>query len=323
MKKKVTISIIGLMAFFTLFAQTERQLLPSEIKQLTIVNEPATLSKGFLRAGMSVTFGVVDKYFNDKGKKLYFPESLWATSWSTPLVVQYGITDRLAVSLLAPYTSEDRTNSSTIYAPGLDQDQDNGWNLKGSGIGDILVDIRYQLLQESLSAPSIIGEVGITFPTGRKNPTNIKDDFDFTLPTGYGEFVVDAGVRVRKTIYPFSYTVYGRYTHSFGGSKLFQPSDIEERDFQSGPRFDAGGNVNFLLNDWIALANELNFFYSGEGSRQDAAEGELLTQWAFSYEPRLLFQIKQFRVGEAVRIPLKGKSVAGDPLYVLLVQYVF
>ncbi len=304
-------------------AQTEQQLLPSEIKQLTVVTEPVTLNKGFLRTGISASYIVINQYFDGDAKRQYSPESSWSTSWTAQLVTQYGITNRLEVQFSLPYRSDKFINYQLFTAPGSDMELEDSWDLEGKGIGDMEVGLNYQFLQEKEAMPSVTGEIYGTIPTGEKNLTDIEGPSEYKLPTGYGEYAIDAGLRIRKVNYPFSYSAYVSYKYFFESSKIFSPFDTGERTFQSAGRFYTSASFNFLLNDWIAVANNLAFLAQGEGTREGAAEGELTSVWALTYQPQLIFQIKQFRIGEATSIPLKGKNYGADPLYVILIQYVF
>ena len=304
-------------------SQTEEQFLPSEVKQLTIVTEPVSLPKGFFRLGSVFTYGMVDKIFNDQGRKEYLAESTWGTDWSISLLGQYGITDRLQVDLMLPYRNLAFYNSWGYVMLPEDLQEDMTWDLKGSGLGDIDLYTRYQILTETERRPSLVGEVSVTLPTGSKNPKDINDWYDFKLPTGYGEVNLGARLQLRKIIYPVSYKLHGDYTYSLGGKKRFNPDDLEERSFKSGARVNIGGSGDILLNDWISLANDLNFTYAWKGEKEDAFEGELYSYWLVAYEVGFVFQIRKFRVAERVSVPLKGINIHADPLYVLMVQYIF
>ena len=59
------------------YSQTENQVVPGDLKQQTIVTEPATLMKGFLRAGILLNYRVADRYFSESGSKEYYTSSTW------------------------------------------------------------------------------------------------------------------------------------------------------------------------------------------------------------------------------------------------------
>lgn len=301
--------------------QTESQIIPTEKKQLTIVTEPSSLYKGFFRAGIVGTYFVVDKYFDNYGNRNYFPESTWARSYGLNLIAQYGITDRLQFDLMLPYQNEAWYYSQFLTAPGLETDMDQSWDLRGNGLSDMSMYLRYQIIQEKETFPSITGEIGITLPTGRESPTDIKDDYDYKLSTGTGEASTNVRLLARKIVYPYSFKFYVDYTYNMGGTKLFNSFDTEELSFKSGSRIAFGGSADILLNEWIALTNELNYFSNGKDEINEVVKET--SSSGLSYEGRLVFQIKQFRIGEAVNLPLKAKNTGADPLYVMIIQYVF
>ena len=67
--RKVVLIINFFIACASMFAQQEKQLLPSKVKQITIVQEPITLKKVFFRLKISTSFFSQEKSFNDTKKK--------------------------------------------------------------------------------------------------------------------------------------------------------------------------------------------------------------------------------------------------------------
>ena len=322
MKRKYLLIILLLLPVAGI-CQTEKQLVPSDLKQLTIVTEPSTLYKGYFRAGTAVSFGVVDKYFNNDSKKQYFLNSAWATNAGFNFLFQYGITDRLQVEAAIPVSLSIRQSESHIYVPSVDTTIDYSFTLKGRGLSDCYFTVKYQLINEKTANTSLTGSFEIMVPTGQKNPTDIKGETDYKPPVGNGCFAATTGLRFRKIQYPYSYSAYTYYIYQFAGSKIMDPADTEETSFKDGNHVDAGLNFSILLNEWIALTNELNIYYRSKDKINDQIPADAIAPWAISYEPRFVFQVKRFRIGEAVRIPLAGKGVSADPIYVLIAQYVF
>ena len=76
--KKLTIIYLTFLLTLSAFCQTEKQMIPSDLKQQTVVTEPVTLRKGFLRAGILLNYRVVDKYFTESGERDY-PTSTWGS----------------------------------------------------------------------------------------------------------------------------------------------------------------------------------------------------------------------------------------------------
>jgi len=305
------------------FCQTEKQLLPSDLKQHTIVTEPATLNKGYFRTGLALNYVVADKYFDNSIKKTYLLESNWASDFSYLFMFQYGINDRFMVDLSTQLPGSRIQNNSRVLWPEYSVDTSYSFNLKSKGIGDSDLTLKYQIIAERENKMSLTGILDITFPTGKKNPTNIESASDYDLPTGNGYFVTWIGLAARKIRYPYSYKVYTSYYHRFPGTRLIKATDTAETKFKDGDLVDIGGSFDILLNDWIALTNELNFLFRTKGETYYTTTQIIDPTWAFSYEARLVFQIKKFRIGEGVRVPLKGKNLPADPVYVLLLQYIF
>jgi hypothetical protein len=321
--RKIILPLALLISTLATRAQTEEMIVPGDLKQQTIVTEPATLRKGYCRTGLSVSLGVADKYFNGDSKKTYLPESVWTTDWSYRLIIQYGITDRLTGELWIPYGNKIWNYYQVYIDPVDNTDYESVWNQKGKGLADISLSARYQLLTESESRPSLTGTLDLSFPTGRKNPSDVKSTYEFTLPTGSGAFALTSELRLRKIIYPFSYVGYINYIYHFPGEKLINPGDVNESSFTDGNLVSAGISFNFHLNDWIAVANDASFSYWGRGKVENVSPDDLYTNWIVLYEARLVFQIRRIRLAEAATIPIKGKNFPADPQYGVIVQYIF
>jgi hypothetical protein len=322
MKRIVNIFVIFLVTL-TGFSQTEKQLVPSDLKQMTVVTEPSTLHKGFFRTGTALSYSVVDKYFTNDSKKEYFLQSAWATNSGFNFIFQYGITDRLQVEAAFPLSINIRQSESRLYVPSADTTVEYSFTLKSKGLGDCYFTLKYQILNEKANNTSLTGHLEVTVPTGEKNPTDINGETDYNPPLGNGCFAALAGLKYRKIQYPYSYAGYLYYTYQFPGSKIMDPSDTQETEFKDGNHLDAGVSFSIHLNEWIALTNDANIYLRSKDEIDGQIPDDAIAPWAVSYEPRLVFQVKRFRISEAVRIPIYGKGVGADPIYVLIAQYVF
>lgn len=311
--------------------QTEQQVLPSELKEQTVITEPATLRKGFFRSSFFGSYTFIDQMFDEDGKKDYISgTNLWGRSWDYQLALEYGITDRLEVQSYLSFINKQYfyseeyqfgANMETMY-----------WDLSAMGIGDLGIEIDYQILTETDTRPSLLVRTSFTLPTGQKNPTNIKSSTNYKLPTGAGEFVIGLDLKLRKIIYPFSFTLNAGYAYYFEGEKIFpdffemgnEDSFKQTFRFKSGDMFNVGGSFNFHLNDWIALQNQV-FFYHFQRNKiyTEPVWNEEINKWCLNYQPTLNFQIRRFRLSEVVMIPVLGKYYGADPLYVLGLMYTF
>ena len=63
--KKIFVGLVLLILADIAYSQEEDKLLVAEIKQSTVVTQPATLNKGFFLIGSVFTYTMVDKVFSD------------------------------------------------------------------------------------------------------------------------------------------------------------------------------------------------------------------------------------------------------------------
>jgi hypothetical protein len=322
MKKAAFFFILFLISFAG-FGQTEKIINPSDLKQQTVITEPLSLNKGFTRVGLAYSYSALDKYFNRDGKKKYSPESTWGIVSGAQIMVQYGITDRLMAEVGVPFRVDVTNYHWRVYAPNLDYLEISDMSVRGSGLADLYLSGTFQVIPSSSHNFSLKTSLDVTIPTGRKNPENVVSAYDYDAPTGYGVFVLTPRITARLVHYPYSWVVYVQYSYNFSGSRIISPGDAVERNYRYGNNIYAGGGVNLHLNEWIALTNDLVYSYTGKGEIQNVSASNLTTNYTFSYQPRLIFQIRRFRLGEAVNIPLKGRLAGADPLYVLIAQYIF
>jgi len=307
---------------YKLNAQEEDKLLVSEIKQSTVITQPATLSRGFFLVGSIFTYNVEDKMFSDKGKRDFAPRNLWAKFSTEYLHVHYGLTNRIEFAVALPYKITSLNGSVSSEVPFYDTTITTKFRMKASGIGDAELGIYYQVIKGSKTKPSLVGKLTTTLPTGEKNPTNIKGAWEYDLPTGSGEATLSLELIYRKITYPYSYSFYGQFKYSFGGKKVHYPYE-DPISFRSGNFYFAGGNFNFLLNDWIAVQNDLQVIYQRTTKYYDATALPKMNSLLISYHPNFSFQFKKFRLVQGFIIPIWGKSTPADPQYNIDLQYIF
>lgn len=320
---RLIIIVSGISLTSSVFSQTEKQLMPSDLKQQTIVTEPVTLKKGFIRAGSVLNYRVADKYFSDEGVKEYYLSNTWGTRTSFSFTLQYGLSDRLELELMGEYMDTRQESEKSEYVAATNTTRSIVTKQKGSGIGDTYLRIRYQLLPESKYLVSLTGSMQAAIPTGEKNPTDIRSAERYDLPVGTGNYALSGGLYGRSILYPYSFTAAINYTWNFEGSKKFSAADAEEVNFRMGNIIEAEAGINLHLNEWIVFSNEIVYNHKDKGSINGNLSPLLPVSWSVSYEPGLVFQVKKFRLGESVSIPLRGISIPADPLYVILIQYIF
>jgi hypothetical protein len=323
--KKPIITFLLALTVFPLWSQVEQMIIPSDLRQETVITEPATLRKGYLRAGLFSTYSVIDKIFNDEGRRAYVLGSNgWATSWMYQASLMYGITDRLMVGADLPYMNDRYYISNESYLPGFDTTVIYTSKINARGLSDIDISIDYQLIYINAGKTSLKAQAYLSLPTGQKNPENVVSNNEFDKPTGRGHASLDARLIYRQIVYPYSFSGYLSYKYNFKGSKVHYPGE-QEVSYQDGGLFYLGGSFNIHLNDWIALMNELSFTtwadddYYGDTS----ADVELDGRYLINYQPALVFQVRRFRFFEVVHLPVKGKNTGADPGYVFGLQYTF
>ncbi len=319
--KKIQIILYALIAScFLLDAQVEDQMLPSEIKQLTAVTEPATLYKGFFRAGLIYSHFSAKKIFDPDGNRLFLEGNALAHTRALNLSLSYGITRRIQVNLLVPYAMDMMQQSAIYDDPLMGTKQVLTWDQKGNGLGDVSLGVYGQIIRENQTLPSLTARLTYTHPTGRKEPSNIEDNFNYDLPTGSGEPVISVDLQLRKVLYPYSFVFTGSYNLKLGGEKIFEPGG-ESYPFTMGNSFMLQGGFNFLLNDWLSMGNELAYLNVGKTEIDGLAQDD--AGYNISYQPYFHFQIKQLRLIQSMYIALKGKNYTASPSYILAVQYIF
>ncbi|MFO7622433.1 MAG: hypothetical protein R6W81_14415 [Bacteroidales bacterium] len=302
--------------------QEEDRLLVAEIKQSTVITEPATLIKGFFKLGAILTYTADDKLFTENWKKDYEPENGSGKYSTEYLHFHYGLTNRIELAIALPFVIKSMTCSIIDETPVNDSTMRTQYKSTGRGLGDIEFGIYYQLLEGSKTKPSLVSKLSMTFPTGKKNPTNIREILEYNYPTGKGETSVYLELIYRKITYPYSYSFYGLFQYSFGGEKIMLPYE-NPISFRSGNLYQAGGNFNFLLNDWIAVQNDLLLIYRQSDEYKGETAMASFSQTGICYNPNISFQFKKFRLAQGVFIPLFGRYFPANPQYNIDLQYIF
>lgn len=317
---RLYILLIGLIAFSSLSAQVQEELTPLALKQTTIITEPATLKKGFLRLGAAFSFSAIDKFFDDNAEKRFLPENVWARSSLYILALQYGLSDRLQALVTIPFRDEFVSQSFTLEIPLSNTMTVTSWELSGSGLGDMEFGFSYQLVPENFARRAVLFSSFLTLPTGRKDPTDVVDETNYTLPIGNGEVIWEFELLWRRVNYPYFYSFAVSYDFKFGGNKVFDVGE-DPLPFQSGSLLTLNGAYNFHLNDWLAVQNDMFYFSLGQDELNGQTNDE--QRWSVQYVPRLSIQAKRLRINQSVGFVLLGRNVSADPTYTAIVQYIF
>jgi len=324
--KKYSLVLVLFMAQLSLRAQVIEELSPREKKQLTKVTEPITLYKGFLRAGLSANFSVLDKMFDEDGNKTSSESSISGYSLTTIFSLHYGISDRLEVEANLPYASSMNSTSFSYELAGKGEVVTEHTKPKTHGLADAIVMLRYQLLREKENSPAVTFGLGVNLPIGKDEVSDYKNPREFNGAIAKGEWGVFPEIKVRKVMYPFSVELGAGLLKYFGAEKVLIPN-TRPVDVVSGSELLITPKVNFLLNEWVSFSNYFDYYLAlkddFDGEDPFGYHNNEYNQWMFRYSPIITFQIKQLRIEQAVFIPLAGRTVTADPTYYFIVQYMF
>jgi hypothetical protein len=322
---RILLATILSSCLLTIQGQVQEQLTPTEKKQLTRVTEPITLYKGFFRARTSIMYFAQDNTFDSDGRKTAY-KSISGSGVSLFTGLQYGITDRLEVEIALPYQATSVNSKYTYQIPYTGETGTAYGQVKANGFSDLYAGLRYQLLKKNEKGVSAMLGLGTYLPTGKKDVTDYKDPNNYNATVGKGEFGLAPEFRIRKVAYPFSFEFSVGYIKYLGANKLLEP-DGDKVKVISGSEFLIRPQINFHLNDWISLTHYIDYYGVGrddfEGVDTFGAHNNEYDQWAIRYYPGINFQVKQFRLEQAVMIPLKGKTITADPQFFFGVDYVF
>jgi hypothetical protein len=315
-------TIVLTLCWWSAASQVQEQLSPTEMKQVSIVTEPLTTFKGFFRGGIATNYSVVDKIFLENGSKESLSGNIWGSSWTFYAFMQYGITDRLMVELFIPYKIESIKQSFSALDMTTGEELVFKWDSPSNGLSDLDVTVAYQLITETAARPALGLFVIGTMPTGKKNPSDAdpSNPNNYDRPTGSGAFAVNTILKLRKVVYPFSYTISASYKLKMEGEKMLEPS-TPEVSFKDGDVLNFTGIFNLHLNDWIVFKNIADYYSFAEGEVDGVKSGG--SSWLLNYTAGLSFQLKRLRLDQGISFPIIGKLSAADPSYVLVMQYTF
>lgn len=307
---------------------TQQMINPNDHKHQTIVVEPLTLPKGFFRTGLSYLNGKSNVNFNDSWKREANTGSQAFTTQVLNFTQQYGVSDKLQVSLRVPFSFQKM--QASIYGNDLTSDWDSTYyyEFEGNGIDDITIELGYQIVGLNHKHPSVTLFTGMTFPTGRKNPKNTTDPLSIKMPIGSGCFASHVDLKMKKVLYPFAFTLSSGIEYRFKSSRQIALSDFnwteQEVGFQEGVNSYNSFDLTMLLNDWISISNTLWFFYHSPVMYDknpyfsDSSDPSI----SFIYCPSVYFQIRKIRFVQSVMFRFAGRNIPADPSYMVLLQYI-
>lgn len=216
----------------------------------------------------------------------------------------YGLMDNLEVFVVLPYVY---SWASGVVPPGLKGERSASF----SGLGDVNLTLKYRLVEESESKPTVTALFATDFPTGhfrRLNPGLLEVD-----ALGGGAYAFTTGFNLSKYLKPF--IVYGNLWYTMQTAFTDDTGRNYPRDFVT---------VNLaaelpLTGKWVALLELTSFWDGGRllGHKANTPPGALL-----SVVPGIEYMATdKFSLALGVSVDLVGKN--GDAAVTPLLSMVY
>jgi hypothetical protein len=167
------------------------------------------------------------------------------------LDLNYGLTERFGLEVTLPYVW--RTHH---HIDGLGEDGANGegepTNFSASGIGDIRVGLKYNMLP-TLRSMVVLG-FGVYLPTGSTDKLDSAGNLmESTTQLGRG------AVGLNPTIYQ-TYELMPHRLNQFA-SASYRHTFRNNDGYQFGDQWDLNGGFNVVTVPWLVLSSQLNYRY--------------------------------------------------------------
>ena len=167
------------------------------------------------------------------------------------LDLNYGLTERFGLEVTLPYVW--RTHH---HIDGLGEDGANGegepTNFSASGIGDIRVGLKYNMLP-TLRSMVVLG-FGVYLPTGSTDKLDSAGNLmESTTQLGRGQ------VGLNPTIYQ-TYELMPHRLNQFA-SASYRHTFRNNDGYQFGDQWDLNGGFNVVTVPWLVLSSQLNYRY--------------------------------------------------------------
>ena len=267
---------------------------------LVLIGLPAPLHAGAWvlprgRTNVQVAFlhqDTTDRYFLDGDRIPYFFDGRSRTS-ALYVDARYGLTDRIEAMLQVPFFR--------VRFDDLADDR------KSSGLGDVRLGLRYNLLKDS---PVATLDVRVKFPTG----TFVNDAE--VVPVGEGQWDLDLAAEVAHSFWPRPFYVNGRAGYRFRG-----PNEESGIDF--------GDEVFWLVEGGYAVSARIGLklvargLHGQEGTSFGLAIATLKRE-ALYLEPGLVIRASRSWIVEfAVPFTVAGQNWPAGPVFSLKVTKAF
>jgi hypothetical protein len=218
----------------------------------------------------------------------------------------YGLINNLEVFVVIPYIHNWAAN---VEEPGPNGERAANYG----GLGDINLTLKYRLVEETETRPTITALFSTTFPSGRfrgLNPANLGCDV-----LGGGAYVFTAGLNLSKYLKPFIF--YGNLWYSVG-------TDFKDDEGRKFPRDFVTVNLAAeypLTPKWVLLL-ELTTYW--DGGRLFGPKSNVAPSARVSLLPGIEFMAtEKFSLALGVNIDLVGKNTEAAITPMLSMVYCF
>ena len=218
----------------------------------------------------------------------------------------YGLINNLEVYLVIPYIHNWASDMDEV-GPGGERSSQFG------GLGDISFTLKYRLLEETETLPTISAIFTPSFPTGHfrhLNPSRLGVD-----AIGGGSYIFTTGFNMSKYLKPF--ILYGNLWYSMQTAFTSDEGRVYPRDFVT---------VNLaaeypITKKWVALLEFTSFWDGGRlfGLKANTPPGALV-----SILPGIEYMATdKFSLALGVNVDLAGKNTDANVTPVLSMVYAF
>jgi len=324
--KKLIILYISLVCILPLLAQTERELTVTEIRQQTSVAEPITLQKGYFKVSTALSYVSLagDWYNNDWEKTPSY--SFQSKDFTFPFTFSYGVTNNFQFNISSGYQYSKATHKKEAidYIGGYSKNI----NITNNAIGitDIYLGCIYKLMEQNGSLPTIAVGLSLDMPLPGRKPSVDANTYTVDDVPGPQSSAVGIEFYAKKIFYPFALTCDVSYTYRLSTDvyPFLDVFDLTTTKVKPGDLFMANIGFQNMLCDWITLKNEVVYNYIPAAKYDNSLFGYLeIPSVAFSWNPALVFQIRNFRFSQSVTFPFYGKNTGTNPTYAVNVGVKF
>jgi len=166
------------------------------------------------------------------------------------LDLNYGLTDRWGIEVAIPYKMLQHRHVDELGVANGGAGEET--RFADSGIGDILVNLKYNALPTLRSM--VVTGFGVYLPTGQNRTADPSGGiFEPTAQIGRGQVGLQGSIYQTYELIPHRLNQFftASYRHTFRNNL----------GYQFGDQYDLGGGVNLVTVPWLVLTTQVNYRY--------------------------------------------------------------